>query len=343
MIDWMAHTGDANPRSGSTFSQRYADFNLKVRKGATTVGLSTRSASNVEWVDFTGAALGPGTYTAVVSAGPLGLLGRDRARGLGMGQLHDAVGSIAGLRRPVPPKRWSRSASVAAASFALVAALAGGCAPVVPTGPTASGGSLGRPVRKPPRAPGHPPPSSPGVGRLVWLVDRAGRFGIWTTDLAGADVRTYRSDLDEVGTSLRDARLVGEDVVVIRDGPTAELWILSPTAPPRLLLDNVNSFVQSGARELVAVRDVGTVRAIWRVPLDGPAAAVIAELPVPDHGPQVGPFGFAISPDGRTVAAGWVGGPVEVIGPKPGEVARHRRPARRRGRRSDRGSHGPCR
>ena len=130
-------------------------------------------------------------------------------------------------------------------------------------------------------------------------------------------MRTYRSDLDEAGTSLRDARLVGEDVVVIRDGPTAELWILSPTAPPRLLLDNVNSFVQSGARELVAVRDVGTVRAIWRVPLDGSAAAVIAELPVPDHGPQVGPFGFAISPDGRTVAAGWVGGPVEVIGPKP--------------------------
>ena len=151
----------------------------------------------------------------------------------------------------------------------------------------------------------------------MWLADRAGRFGIWTTDLAGADVRTYRSDLDEVGTSLRDARLVGEDVVVIRDGPTSELWILSPTAPPRLLLDNVNSFVQSGARELVAVRDVGTVRAIWRVPLDGSAAAVIAELPVPDHGPQVGPFGFAISPDGRTVAAGWVGGPVEVIGPKP--------------------------
>ena len=236
-----------------------------------------------------------------------------------MGELHDAVGSISRPRRPVPPKRWSRSASVAAASFALVSALAGGCAPVVPTGPTASGGPSDVPSTSH-LAPGSPATIGPGVGRLVWLADRAGRFGIWTTDLAGADVRTYRSDLDEVGTSLRDARLVGEDVVVIRDGPTAELWILSPTAPPRLLLDNVNSFVQSGARELVAVRDVGTVRAIWRVPLDGSAAAVIAELPVPDHGPQVGPFGFAISPDGRTVAAGWVGGPVEVIGPKPGRL-----------------------
>ncbi len=67
VIDWMAHTGNADPRSGSTFSQRYGDFNLKIRKGATTVGLSTRSASNVEWVDFTGAALGPGIYTAMIT------------------------------------------------------------------------------------------------------------------------------------------------------------------------------------------------------------------------------------------------------------------------------------
>ena len=157
----------------------------------------------------------------------------------------------------------------------------------------------------------------PGVARLVWLVDRAGRFGVWTTDLVGGDVRTYLADLDEAGVSLRDPRLVGDEVVVIRDGPTAELWVLSQTAPPRLLLDNVNSFVQSGPGQVVAVRDVGTLRAIWRVPLGGDPPAAIAELAVPDHGPQVGPFGFAISPDGRTVAAGWVGGPVEVIGPAP--------------------------
>ncbi len=191
-----------------------------------------------------------------------------------------------------------------------------GCGLVAPTGPAHSGGSPTDPSASP-LAPVSPTAIDPGVGRLVWLVDRAGRFGIWTTDLAGADVRTYRVGLDEVGTALRDARLVGEDIVVIRDGPTSELWLLSPTAPPRLLLDNVNSFVQSGARELVAVRDVGTIRAIWRVPLDGLRASVLAELPVPDHGPQVGPFGFAISPDGRTVAAGWVGGPVDVIGPNP--------------------------
>jgi len=233
-----------------------------------------------------------------------------------MGQLHDAVGSSARVRRPAPPQPWSRFVALAAASVLLVAGLASGCAPVVPTGPTASGGPSADPSASV-RAPGSPATIDPGVGRLVWLVDRAGGFGIWTTDLAGGDVRTYQSDLDEAGNSLRDARLVGDDVVLIRDGPTAELWILSPTTPPRRLLDNVNSFVQRGTRELIAVRDVGTERAIWRVPLDGPPPAVIAELPVPDHGPQVGPFGFAISPDGRTVAAGWVGGPVEVIGPKP--------------------------
>jgi hypothetical protein len=153
------------------------------------------------------------------------------------------------------------------------------------------------------------------VARLVWLVDRAGGFGVWTTDLVGGDVRTYLADLDEAGISIRDPRLVGDEVVVIRDAATAELWVLSQTAPPRLLLDHVNSFVQSGPREVIALRDVGTQRAIWRVPLGAGSGGAIAELAVPDHGPQVGPFGFAISPDGRTVAAGWVGGPVEVIGP----------------------------
>jgi len=67
VIDWMAHTGDAKPRSGSTFTHRYADFNLTILKGSTVVGSSTRSASNIEWVDFTGATHGPGVYTAVVT------------------------------------------------------------------------------------------------------------------------------------------------------------------------------------------------------------------------------------------------------------------------------------
>ena len=158
----------------------------------------------------------------------------------------------------------------------------------------------------------------PGVARLVWLVDRAGRFGVWTTDLVGGDVRTYLADLDEGALSLRDPRLVGDEVVVIREAATSELWVLSQTAPPRLLLDQVTSFLQSDAGEVLAVRDAGTVREIWRMPLAARRRpAVIAELAVPDHGPQVGPFGFALSPDGRTMAAGWVGGPVEVIGPAP--------------------------
>ncbi len=67
VINWMAHTGAANPRSGSTVSRRHADFNLTILKGSTVVGRSTRSASNVEWVDFTGAKYGTGTYRAVIT------------------------------------------------------------------------------------------------------------------------------------------------------------------------------------------------------------------------------------------------------------------------------------
>ena len=67
VIDWLAHTGPPNPRSGSTFSQRYADFNLTIRRGSTIVGSSNLSASNVEWVDFVGTSPGPNIYTAVIT------------------------------------------------------------------------------------------------------------------------------------------------------------------------------------------------------------------------------------------------------------------------------------
>jgi hypothetical protein len=195
--------------------------------------------------------------------------------------------------------------------FVLVAALATACAPVVPTASTG------------PALTGSKPPSSvvgaidPSVGRLVWLVDQAGGLGVWTTDLAGGDVRPYQADLDVDGASLRDARLVGDDVVLIRESPavpTPALWVVSRTTPMRLLLDAVESFVVSGDEEVLAVRDEGTTRSVWRVATDGVAPALIAEVPLPGDGPELGPFGFAISPDGRTVAAGWVGGPVHVVG-----------------------------
>lgn len=67
VIDWLAHTGPADPRSRTNASRRHADFNLTIRKGETLVGSSTRSASNVEWVDFSGATHGTGTYTATIT------------------------------------------------------------------------------------------------------------------------------------------------------------------------------------------------------------------------------------------------------------------------------------
>jgi hypothetical protein len=66
VVDWMAHTGPANPRATSNESRRFADFNLAIHKDGTLIGESNRSASNVEWVDFTGSA-GAGTYTATIT------------------------------------------------------------------------------------------------------------------------------------------------------------------------------------------------------------------------------------------------------------------------------------
>lgn len=159
----------------------------------------------------------------------------------------------------------------------------------------------------------------PAAGRLVWLVDRAGGLGVWTTDLAGGDVRPYLIGFDEAGTAIRDARLVGEDIALLRDVPApagAELWLISRTAPPRLLLDGVQMFTVLGDRDILAVRDHGMTRSIWSVTGSQPPAS-LASLALPDGNPELGPFGFAISPHWLTVAAGWVGGPLEVIGPTP--------------------------
>ena len=227
-----------------------------------------------------------------------------------MGQLHHAVAH--------------RAKAPALAS--IVVALAVGCGPVAPSGPPApTGGSA------PPTEPSSSPAAStalsaspatidPRAGRLAWLVDRAGSFGVWTTDLAGGDVRSYAAGLDEAVTTLREPSPVGDDVVVIRDAATPELWVLSQSAPPRLLLDAVESFVVEDDRTVLAVRDEGSIRSIWRVALGGGQPNLVAELAIPGGGPELGPFGFALSPDRRTVAAGWVGGPVEISGPAPSSL-----------------------
>ena len=211
--------------------------------------------------------------------------------------------------------------------MALVAAIVTACDPA-PTGPVvtpptpaaqgsaASGGpSASAPVALSPDAPA----IDPAEGRLVWLVDRAGGPGLWTTDLAGGDVRPYLTGFDEGGTAIRDARPVGEDVALLRDVPApagAELWLISRTAPPRLLLDGVQMFTVLGDSDILAVRDQGMTRSIWSL-TGSEQPTSIASLALPDDDPELGPFGFTISPHWLTVAAGWVGGPLEVIGPSP--------------------------
>jgi hypothetical protein len=206
---------------------------------------------------------------------------------------------------------------------AVVVLIAAGCTPA-PTAPVASppspvnAGPSGSPTAAISGSPASPA-ADPAVGRLVWIENREGGFGLWTTDLAGGDVRTYLAGLDEADTTIREARLVGEDVAFIRDGPGAqsELWLVSPNAPPRLLIDEVDSFVVRDDEELLAVRDDRSRRSIWRVPTGPARPTPIADVALPREGAELGPFAFAISPDGRTVAAGWVGGPLQVIGPAP--------------------------
>lgn len=230
-----------------------------------------------------------------------------------MGELQHAIG----------PRRRALLALLAP-----IAVLSSSCGLVAPTAPAPSATS-GAPTTDgsgdPPSAPASATPEGPAIdpaiGRLVWLVDRAGRFGVWTTDLAGGDPQTYLAGLDEEATTIRDARPAGDHVALIREDPagsTPELWLVSLDRPPRVLLTGVTSFVVRSDAEVVAVRDVGAMRSIWRVPLDNGAPTSLAEFRVPAHGSLVGPFGFAISPDGRTVAAGWVGGPLVVSGPAPG-------------------------
>ncbi len=231
---------------------------------------------------------------------------------MGLGQLLVAVGSASrGLRSP--------AALALAVGTALAAA---SCGPVVPSGPVATPGASGSGEIAPTTSGDVPSPSpavvDPGAARLVWLVDRSGALGVWTTDLAGGDARTYLAGLDEEGVALRDAVLVGDDIVLIRDGPTSGLWLIPGTGTPRILLDKVADYRLIGTDEILAARDVGKIRELWRVPLGGPPPERIGTLaPFAADGGERGPFGVAVSPDGRTVAAGWVGGPVEVIGPAP--------------------------
>jgi hypothetical protein len=204
-------------------------------------------------------------------------------------------------------------------ALVLVAEIGSGCGPA-PTAPVVSSSVTSQAPSGPATSISASPAAiPPAEGRLVWIENREGGFGVWTTDLAGGDVRTYLSELDEADTTIRDAWLVGDDVAFIKEGMTgsSELWLVSLGAPPRVLLDAVESFVVHGGGEVLAVRDEGTRRSIWRVPTGPGRPTDIADIALPGEGPELGPFGFAISPDGRTIAAGWVGGPLEVIGPVP--------------------------
>lgn len=159
-------------------------------------------------------------------------------------------------------------------------------------------------------------------GRLVWTVDAAGSAGIWTTDLAGGDPRTMLPGIGDGGGPIRDAVLVGEIVVFVRDSPGgALLWAVREGAPPAYLLDAVEAVVVVSEVELVAVQSPAGLRRAVRIRLDSGAIETIGDLAADRAGAvDLGLYGVAVSPDGRTVAAGRVGGVVETVGAVAGRA-----------------------
>lgn len=228
------------------------------------------------------------------------------------------------LRDAVTGRHWRRIGGVAF----VAAAVSLGCDLVpVPPSPAASGAAspsavaTGTPADSVPSGPPTSPPDPimAAEGRLVWLVDAGGRAGLWTTDLAGGDPVTYIAGLDEGTTTIRDPLIVGDAVVFIADRPGAsELRVVLPGSPAGLLLDRVVAVQPDGPDSVIATRDEGSTRQVVRIRVGGAAPERLLEVPIPaDAAAAGGPFGVAISPDGRTVAAGWVGATVTIDGPFP--------------------------
>lgn len=222
-----------------------------------------------------------------------------------MGELQDAV-----IRSPGR-----------ALALGIVTALAA-CVPTDPApspGATRTGGPLPTAATTGSGAPPGSPPAGtvrPDEGRLVWTVDARGSAGIWTTDLAGNDRRTFVASVGDERGAIREAALAGASVVFVRDAPGGpQLWAVREGGPPARLLDGVVAWLVVGDAEIVAVHDAGPERRVVRIQLDrGQVVPIGALTPDDPTDVEVGPFGLAVSPDGRTVAAGRVGGAIEVVG-----------------------------
>jgi hypothetical protein len=158
-------------------------------------------------------------------------------------------------------------------------------------------------------------PLTPAAGRLVWGVDAAGQAGLWTTNLVGGDVFTYVPGHPDDGSVDLDLRQAGDSILFIRQAQAGdELWVARPGVPPSLLLDDVYGFLVVDATTVLVDRLEGATHVIRSLPLDGGVPVEVGRTrePLTD---SYGAFGMAISPDGRTVAAGWVGGHIDVFGP----------------------------
>lgn len=230
-----------------------------------------------------------------------------------------------------PPCGRAPRVAVGVAALAMVLAACGPTPPVVsPSAPasdappaSATPATSPDPLATTPAPTATSIPVDPGAARLVWTVDAAGGGGIWTTDLAGGDVRTLVAGLGDTGGTIRDATIVGDAVVYLRDSPAGpRLWIVGPETLATPVIDGVVAFVVDGDGRIVAARDAGaSIELLGLGPLGpggtipGSPARIGSVSTVGTVDTSIGPFGLAVSPDGRWVAAGWVGGRVDIHGP----------------------------
>jgi hypothetical protein len=99
---------------------------------------------------------------------------------------------------------------------------------------------------------------------------------------------------------------------------SSTLVVFSANGDRRVLLDRaIPDFLALPSGDIVAAREADVGVEVWWLNAAGDARLVGA---VEATTAETGPFGLAVSPDGRSIAAGWAGDSVRVFGPAPAEL-----------------------
>lgn len=164
--------------------------------------------------------------------------------------------------------------------------------------------------------------------RLVWRASADDAEGLWTTALDGSDPKQYAAQESAAGIIFRDPRLIDGRIVAVavaRGLTASELVAVDDAGVERVLPDVWNTYLAFGDSEAVATvgREVNTEQVVRVRLAAGAQPQILGPLPPlrSDMDQLLMAFGFAVSPDGRSVSAGRDGGPIRVWGPVPGDFA----------------------